>query len=125
MKSFVTLLLFFAFLNVKAQEQDTESVFMDIAGIKNISGQDVSKFVAMNYQFPREALDEGVSGTLRVEFTVEKDGTVQEAKIAQSLCESCDKEALRIVRKLRFHPIEIDGKPERVRFLLPINLSVQ
>lgn len=33
--------------------------------------------------------------------------------------------SLRVVRKLRLNPILIDGKPERVRFRIPIRLALE
>ncbi|UUV22020.1 energy transducer TonB [Paenimyroides aestuarii] len=62
--------------------------------------------------------------TLR-KFILQKNGTVQQATISKSVCKECDLEALRVVKKLRLNPILINGKPERVRFRIPIRLALE
>ncbi len=89
-----------------------------------LTGKTIHQFVAESYDFPDEAIQNEISGTISVEFVVEKDGTVQHATIYKGVCRECDLEALRVVRKLRLNPILIDGKPERVRFRIPIRLML-
>lgn len=89
-----------------------------------LTGKTIHQFVAESYDFPDEAIQNEISGTISVEFVVEKDGTVQHATIYKSVCRECDLEALRVVRKLQLNPILIDGKPERVRFRIPIRLML-
>lgn len=90
-----------------------------------LTGKSIHRFVAENYSFPDEAIENEISGTISVEFVVEKDGTVQQATIYKGVCRECDIEAIRVVRKLRLNPIMIDGKPERIRFRIPIRLALE
>lgn len=90
-----------------------------------LTGKSIHRFVAENYSFPNEAIENEISGTISVNFVVEKDGTVQEATIYKGVCRECDLEAIRVVRKLRLNPILIDGKPERIRFRIPIRLALE
>jgi len=90
-----------------------------------LTGKTIHRFVAENYSFPNEAVENEISGTISVEFVVEKDGTVQHATIYKGVCRECDLEAIRVVRKLRLKPILIDGKPERIRFRIPIRLALE
>lgn len=90
-----------------------------------LTGKSIHRFVAENYSFPNEAIENEISGTFSVNFVVEKDGTVQEATIYKGVCRECDLEAIRVVRKLRLNPILIDGKPERIRFRIPIRLALE
>lgn len=90
-----------------------------------LTGKTIHQFFAENYNFPEEAIQNEISGTISVEFVVEKDGTVQHATIYKGVCRECDLEALRVVRKLQLNPILIDGKPERVRFRIPIRLALE
>jgi len=90
-----------------------------------LTGKTIHRFVAENYSFPDEAIENEISGTISVEFVVEKDGTVQQATIYKGVCRECDIEAIRVVRKLRLNPILIDGKPERIRFRIPIRLALE
>jgi len=90
-----------------------------------LTGKSIHRFVAENYSFPDEAVENEISGTISVEFVVEKDGTVQQATIYKGVCRECDIEAIRVVRSLRLNPILIDGKPERIRFRIPIRLALE
>ncbi|UUV22681.1 energy transducer TonB [Paenimyroides aestuarii] len=89
------------------------------------TGKTIQRFVADNFSYPDQALDEGITGTIYVDFVVEKNGTVQQATISKSVCKECDLEALRVVKKIRLNPILINGKPERVRFRIPIRLALE
>ena len=56
-----------------------------------------------------------------MQFTVGTDGAVEQAKVKRSADPALDKEALRVVRSMpRWTPGKIDGKPVRVRMVLPI-----
>ena len=48
---------------------------------------------------PQDSLCKGVSGTVVVEFYINKKGRPVDLKVKQSLCESADKEALRLIEK--------------------------
>ena len=90
-----------------------------------LTGQSIQRFVGENYNFPDEAMQNEISGTIYVQFVVEKDGTVQQVTIEKGLCKECDLEAIRVTKKLRLKPILIDGKPERIRFRIPIRLALE
>lgn len=48
---------------------------------------------------PHDSLCKGVSGTVVVEFHINEKGRPVDLKVKQSLCESADKEALRLIEK--------------------------
>ena len=48
---------------------------------------------------PQDSLCKGVSGTVVVEFHINEKGRPVDLKVKQSLCESADKEALRLIEK--------------------------
>ena len=101
------------------------SVYADAANIKTLSGKSVTRFLAENYNFPAEALEQEISGTIYIQFIVEKDGSVSNVMIERGLCKVCDEEAVRVVKRLRVNPVLIDGKPERVRYRVPIRLALE
>ena len=101
------------------------SVYADAANIKTISGKSISRFLAENYNFPREALANEISGTIYVQFIVEQNGTVSNVTIEKGLCKPCDQEALRVTKKLRVHPVLIDGNAVRMRYRVPIRLVLE
>lgn len=101
------------------------STYTDVANIKTLSGKSVTRFLAENYNFPDEALEQEITGTIYIQFIVEKDGSVSNVMIERGLCKVCDEEAVRVVKRLRVNPVLIDGKPERVRYRVPIRLVLE
>ena len=63
----------------------------------------LTKYINENLQYPADALEQKVEGIVRVWYEVNDNGEVEDAKIVRSLSPSCDKEALRLVRSLRYN----------------------
>jgi protein TonB len=87
---------------------------------------DVIPIVRIEPQFPREALIEGISGYVLVEFTIEPDGTVSDPKVLESEPRRMfDRNAIRAIYKWKFKPRIVDGKPvaRRATQRLDFNLN--
>lgn len=132
MKKYFVVLTFLVGIAASAQvvrknEPDPEELVVDaeLARFTTADGQDIGRFIGTSFNYPSKALLNGISGIIIVEFIVEKDGGVKEIKVVQSVCDECDAEAVRVIRKLILKPIEIEGKPERVRFRVPIRMILQ
>jgi len=73
---------------------------------------DVIPIVRIEPQYPREALIEGISGWVEIEFTIEPDGSVSDPKIISSNPRRMfDQNAIRAIYKWKFKPRIEDGKP--------------
>ena len=78
-------------------------------------------FLAKEIQYPQVARDYGITGTVLVEFVVEKDGQVTNAKVKVPLFPECDKEAVRGVMSMpKWKPGKNMGKPVRCYFQVPV-----
>ncbi|MCK9302342.1 MAG: energy transducer TonB [Bacteroidales bacterium] len=60
------------------------------------------EFIRTNLKYPEDAIRDGVEGTVTVEYEINDDGDVVSAKVIHKLCPSCDEEALRLIRMLKF-----------------------
>lgn len=79
-------------------------------------------WLSYNIHYPASALENNIKGKVVVNFIVEKDGTISNAKIAKSLNADLDKEAIRVVNKMpKWNPGINKGVPVRSYFTLPIN----
>lgn len=132
MKKNLIILLLFVFSRGFAQEIDsslssTEGKIVDaeLNDYRTVSGLEINRFVGANFTYPPEALENEITGTINIEFIVEKDGTVKDVKVVQGVCDVCDAEAVRVIKKLVFNPIEMNGKTERIRFRLPIRMLLE
>ena len=90
-------------------------------------------FIANNLQYPKEALEAGVEGSVVIEYGINDEGTVVSARVLKGLGHGCDEEALRLVRMLSFEKVRNRGLRVKVTtktkifFSLPkvnINYSV-
>lgn len=72
---------------------------------------DVIPIVRIEPQYPREALLDGISGWVEIEFTIEADGSVSDPKIIDSNPRRMfDRNAVRAIYKWKFKPRIVDGK---------------
>jgi protein TonB len=81
----------------------------------------IYEHIAKTTRYPSNAVNNNIQGKVMVEFIVEKDGQVTEAKIIENISGDLDKEAIRVILELeRFYPGFKDGKPIRVLYRQPI-----
>ena len=87
--------------------------------------QKLMEFIGNNVVYPQEAIDAGIEGKVFVEFCIEKDGTVCDAKVLRGIGYGCDEEALRVVGLMpKWFPGKQRGEAVRVRYTLPINFKL-
>jgi len=85
----------------------------------------VYEHISKTTKYPSNAINNNIQGKVLVEYIVEKDGQVKEAKIIENVSNELDKEALRVIFALeRFYPGFIDGKPVRIAYRQPINFKL-
>ena len=84
----------------------------------------------MNYlkkdmKYPKEAQDKGIQGRVIVQFVVNKDGSICDAKVVKAVDPLLDAEALRAVNAMpKWIPGKQKGEPVRVRFTLPLSFHL-
>lgn len=84
------------------------------------------KLLANNIKYPKDAMSQNIQGASVVWFVVDKQGKIADVGIQRSLHPSCDKEAIRIIKKLkRWTPAQQNGQPVNVKFYLPVKFSLQ
>ncbi|MBR4134959.1 MAG: energy transducer TonB [Bacteroidales bacterium] len=82
-------------------------------------------FLRNEIQYPQMARDNNIQGIVLVEFVVEKDGRVSNAKVVNSLFPDCDKEAVRgIMAMPKWKPAKNNGRPVRCYFKVPVRFTM-
>jgi TonB family protein len=85
----------------------------------------LQRFLAVNIQYPKAARDAGWTGTVLVEFVVEKDGSIQQVKVIKSVCPALDEEAVRVVKSMpKWIPGKNNGNTCRSFFKCPITFEL-
>jgi len=89
-------------------------------------GQDgLIKFMIANFKYPEEARTKGISGSVTIQFVVDKNGVVTKAKVLKGIGGGCDEEALRVIRAMpKWIPGEQDGKTVNVEMKIPIKFNL-
>jgi len=82
-------------------------------------------YIHDSLNYPETALTEEIEGTVIVSFIVEKDGSLSEIEVFQSLMKECDQEAIRLVTSMpNWIPGKKFGEPVRVFYTLPIEFKL-
>jgi protein TonB len=87
---------------------------------------DVIPIVRIEPQFPREALIQGISGWVEVEFTIEPDGSVSKPRVvASEPSRIFNRNAVRAIYKWKFKPRIVDGKAVARRATQRLDFNLQ
>ena len=139
MKNNIFLIMFLTFgvmLNANAQVNN-DNVVKDSVGATSSTdpvfsfteespqfpgGMDaMMSFINGEIRYPEEAREKGITGTMLVEFVVEKDGSVSNVKVKVPLFPECDNEAIRVITAMpRWKPGKNNGEPVRCFYQVPI-----
>lgn len=83
------------------------------------------KYILINFEYPEDAARRSVSGTMEVEFTVEKSGDISNVGILKGLDEQVDEQVLRLLKAMpRWTPATRNGIPVRYKVLMPLTLKL-
>ena len=129
MKYFILFtVLFFSGLNCFSQEnnQDKEKESYKYNAIEKKpefpgGAGAFYKYIGNNYRTPSV---QGLSGKVYVNFVIEKDGSVVEAKVIRDLGYGTGEEAVRVLSESpKWSPGMQNGQPVRVLYSLPITIQ--
>ena len=87
-------------------------------------GSNMAKYIFSNLQFPAEAKEREVQGTVRLSFVVETDGSVSNITVVNSVGGGCDNEAIRLIQETIWIPAEKNGKYVRSSNMQDITFSI-
>lgn len=86
----------------------------------------VEKYLNDELKYPTAAAQQGIQGRVIVQFAINRDGSISDAKIVRSIDEACDKEALRLVNNMpKWIPGKQNNKNVRVWYTLAVTFSLK
>ncbi len=87
---------------------------------------DVIPMVRVPPRYPRRAIRSKIEGVVTVEFTITSEGSVIDATVVQAVPPSVfDRAALQAIRRWKFRPKVIEGKPVQRRAMQNIQFSLK
>jgi len=70
------------------------------------------KFLVDSLRYPKQAIKQGIQGTVFVTFVIDRDGTPLNVKILRGIGGGCDEEVIRLVESMpKWTPGKRGGKP--------------
>lgn len=119
-------------LNASAQTKSDEAVYdivdvmPEFPSIGEFRNDDaLLQFLSKNTRYPTEAQNAGEKGYAVVQFIVEKDGSITNAKVLRSVSPLCDSEALRVILSMpKWSPGKYNGKVVRVKCARRVHFPV-
>lgn len=119
--------------DVKKQEgckkqQESDDVFLVVQEMPQFKNGDLKtfrKWVADNIKYPKEAMKDGISGTVNCEFVINEDGSVDRIKIQKPVNKLLGDEVVRVVKSSpKWSPGMQKGQKVPVRMNIPISFKL-
>lgn len=113
---------------ISGQEgEKSDEPFVIVEVRPTFKGGDIEKFrdwVQKRTNYPQLAQENGIHGTVRLTFVVERDGSVTNVKVVKSVDPLLDDEAVKAIQASpNWSPGLQRGRPVRVRFFIPLVFS--
>ncbi|MCL1934555.1 MAG: TonB family protein [Candidatus Azobacteroides sp.] len=109
-------------------EEQKPQIFNHVEVMPQFPGGEAAlmKWLTENMTYPTIAAEQGIQGRVTLRFVVKPDGSIDEVEIQKSLDPSCDKEAIRVVKKMpKWIPGKQNGNPVYVYYSLPVTFRLQ
>ncbi|NIG56813.1 energy transducer TonB [Chitinophaga sp. Cy-1792] len=87
----------------------------------------LNKYLSKNIRYPRVAQENGISGTVFVQFVVDSEGNIKDVKtVGAAKGGGLEEEAIRVVKTMpKWKPGKQNGRQVSVQFNLPIRFTLQ
>ena len=115
-------------IKVEEPKEDVDEIFSIVEETATPKGGMAAfyKFVGSKLKYPPQANRMGVEGKVYVEFVINRDGSIVDARVVRGIGAGCDEEAVRVVASSpAWNPGKQRGKAVRQKYTLPIIFKLQ
>jgi protein TonB len=108
-------------------EEEEEEIFTIVEDVPEYPGGpgELFKFILGNVDYPVQAQESGISGTVYVRFTVDKDGSIKDVKVERSVHPLLDNAAKDVIASMpNWKPGKQRGKAVKVTQILPVKFTL-
>lgn len=112
----------------KEADLNTVHFFTPVDRLPEFPGgiEKLTDFLNQHLNYPSEAKRQGIQGTVLVSFIIEKDGSIDNAKIIYGIGGGCNEAALLAIESMpRWQPALKNNEPQRVVFNIPITFKLK
>lgn len=110
----------------EVEEQEIFEVVEQMPEFPNGGMAGLMQFLSKNIKYPTIAQENGTQGRVTVQFVVNADGSIVDAKVIRGVDPYLDKEALRVINSMpKWKPGMQRGKAVRVKYTVPVMFRLQ
>lgn len=86
----------------------------------------LTAYMRTNLKYPEMARQNGVEGTVTLEYYIKANGTIENIKVIRSDNDLLDAEAIRLAENMpRWNPAMQNGSPTTVKYQLPVTFDLR
>jgi protein TonB len=104
-------------------QNDSTTVYEVVDEMPEVEGG--IKEIYRHIEYPRAAVSGKVEGRVFVKFIIDEKGKVRSPEIIKDIGAGCGQAAIDGIKKLKFTPGKLQGKPVKVYYTLPVNFKIQ
>jgi periplasmic protein TonB len=107
--------------------EETDQPMVNVEQMPQFPGGELEliKFIRNNLRYPAIATQMGISGTVLVNFVVDRDGKITRIKVVHGIGGGCDEEAVRVLSRMpAWNPGKQGGRAVLVSYTIPLKFML-
>ena len=114
---------------VEEEEPEEQTIFEVVEQMPEFPNGGMAglmQYLSKNIKYPTIAQENGTQGRVTVQFVVNRDGSIVDAKVLRGVDPYLDKEAIRVISSMpKWKPGMQRGKAVRVKYTVPVTFRLQ
>ena len=114
---------------VEEEEPEEQTIFEVVEQMPEFPNGGMAglmQYLSKNIKYPPLAQENGTQGRVTVQFVVNRDGSIVDAKVLRGVDPYLDKEAIRVISSMpKWKPGMQRGKAVRVKYTVPVMFRLQ
>ena len=114
---------------VEEEEPEEQTIFEVVEQMPEFPNGGMAglmQYLSKNIKYPTIAQENGTQGRVTVQFVVNRDGSIVDAKVLRGVDPYLDKEAIRVISSMpKWKPGKQRGKAVRVKYTVPVVFRLQ
>ena len=114
---------------VEEEEPEEQTIFEVVEHMPEFPNGGMAglmQYLSKNIKYPTIAQENGTQGRVTVQFVVNRDGSIVDAKVLRGVDPYLDKEAIRVISSMpKWKPGMQRGKAVRVKYTVPVMFRLQ
>ena len=116
-------------VEVEEEEPEEQTIFEVVEQMPEFPNGGMAglmQYLSKNIKYPTIAQENGTQGRVTVQFVVNRDGSIVDAKVLRGVDPYLDKEAIRVISSMpKWNPGMQRGKAVRVKYTVPDTFRLQ